>query len=212
MDLNFFLVNRKTIKQFIEEHHYSHSINGLKTSFCFALYDSLDMVGAVLFGGLSTTAWKKYGSSEGSVIELRRLVISDHMPRNTASWFVSRALKYIKVNSAVEIVVSYADPLYSHVGYVYQACNFIYIGKTPPDTLFYDSEYDRTYHSRALRTKYKGQYKPFVVRLRKKLVEGKLVKIRTQGKYTYVYPLNRHTKSRFEILKQEYPKGQTGLK
>jgi hypothetical protein len=33
----------------------------------------MGLVGAALFGQLSTTAWKKFGSAESEVLELRRL-------------------------------------------------------------------------------------------------------------------------------------------
>ena len=47
----------------------------------------------------------------------------------------------------------------------------------------------KVYHSRALRTKYKGKYKPFVERLRNKKHLGLLEEIELLGKhcYTYVY-------------------------
>ena len=71
------------VRSFIEEHHYSKSINGCKVSMEFAIYEAGEMVGAVLFGPLSTTAWKRYGEKEGDVVELRRLVCLDRCPHNT---------------------------------------------------------------------------------------------------------------------------------
>ena len=41
------------VRPFIEEHHYSKSINGCKVSMAFALYEAGEIVGAVLFGPLS---------------------------------------------------------------------------------------------------------------------------------------------------------------
>jgi len=70
------------VRPFIEEHHYSKSINGCKVSMAFALYEAGEMVGAVLFGPLSTTAWKRYGEREADVVELRRLVCLDRCPHN----------------------------------------------------------------------------------------------------------------------------------
>ena len=48
------------------------------------------------------------------------------MPRNTESWFVSRALGYLEPH----IVLSYADTTKGHLGYVYRALNFHYAGWT----------------------------------------------------------------------------------
>lgn len=86
------------IRDFIEKYHYSHNINGLKISQCYALFDGTLLVGAIIFGQLTTTAWKKYGEKESDVVELRRMVVSDCCPVNTNTWFMSRALKHLKKN------------------------------------------------------------------------------------------------------------------
>ena len=198
--------DRKQIKDFIEKHHYSKSINGLKTSFCFGLYDDDVLIGACLFGQLSTTSWKKYSDKETDIVELRRLVLIDETPRNTESWFIAKCIKYIKQNSEFATIVSYADPYYNHTGYIYQASNFIYIGTTNKDKLLKDRETGKTFHSRALRTKYNGDYKPFVKVLRKKHEMGLLEEITVPGKHIYVYPLRKSTKKKFQNLKKEYPK------
>lgn len=197
----FSRVSVHDVREFVEKHHYSHSINGVKIGFCFAIYNSGRMVGAMVFGELSTTSWKKYAKSEHDVIELRRLVCLDECPRNTESWFVSKALKFIKRNSSYTTVISYADPRFGHVGYVYQACSWNYLGQTNTDTIFVTPE-GREYHSRALRTKYKGQYKPFVVRLRRLQSDGQLRKITVPGKHIYSYNLvGKHI-----CTKHDYPK------
>ena len=67
-------VERSEVRDFIEEHHYSHNINGLMSSYCFAMYDQADaMVGAMIYGRLGmANAWKKYGDSIDEVMEIGR--------------------------------------------------------------------------------------------------------------------------------------------
>ena len=60
------------------------------------------------------------------MLELNRLWVSDELPRNTESWFVSRALRALPPR----IIVSYADPKFGHYGYIYRALNFNYAGWT----------------------------------------------------------------------------------
>jgi hypothetical protein len=177
-----------TVRGFIESTHYSKSINGCKVTQCYGLYSGGSLVGAILFGELSTTAWKKYGSVEGDVIELRRLCLLDTCPRNTASKFISDALKQLKKHFNYRVCISYADPYHGHVGFVYQAANWQFIGVTPKDKKLITPE-GRAYHSRALRTKYKGEYKPFVKRLRALHEKGLLKEITVPGKYIYRYNL-----------------------
>ena len=199
-------VERSTIKNFIEKNHYSKNINGLKVSFCFGLYDNNNLIGACLFGQLSTTSWKKYSDCEDDVLELRRLVLIDNTPKNTESWFIARCINYIKKNSNYTTIVSYADPYYGHIGYIYQASNFYYLGITNKDKLLKDIDTGKAYHSRALRTKYKGEYKPFVKVLREKYDKGLLEEIEVPGKHIYVYPLKKNVKKKFQNLKRDYPK------
>lgn len=67
-----------------------------------------------------------------NVIEFSRLWVCDSMPRNTESWFVSRALKAC----SYEIIVSFADIEQGHIGYIYQATNWIYTGVSKKQKYF----------------------------------------------------------------------------
>lgn len=182
------LVELKTIREFVEQNHYSHSVNGLKISECFGLFVENTLKGALIFGELSTTAWKKYSDNEKDVLELRRMVISDEMPKNTGSQFLSKAIKIIKNTTAYKIIVSYADPHHSHCGIIYQASNWSYHGTTNPDVLLKTPD-GKLYHSRAMRTKYKGELKPFARRLQELDSRGLLCKVTVPGKHIYTYKL-----------------------
>lgn len=192
------------VRNFIEEHHYSKSINGCKVSMAFALYEAGEMVGAVLFGPLSTTAWKRYGEKEGDVVELRRLVCLDRCPRNTESWLIAKCLRVLKRETGYKVCVSYADPHHGHCGTIYQAANWNYEGQTAPDVLLQTPE-GRLYHSRALRTKYNGDFKPFVKRLRKLQEDGLLTEVAVPGKHIYTYAL----RGKQRPTQLPYPKGIT---
>ncbi len=180
----------KQIRKFIEDNHYSHSVNGVKVSYCFKVTFGTDIVGAVLYGQLSTTAWKKFGDTEAEVLELRRLVLDDIAGHNSESYVIGHTLRWLKRNApVVRTIISYADPLYGHSGVIYRATNFEYLGLTPDDKGYKHPETGKIYHSRALRTKYKGEYKPFVKKLRKLFEEGKLETVILPGKHRYRYKL-----------------------
>lgn len=179
------------IREFVETNHYSHSINGVKISYCFSVTYKDRLVGAVIFGAMSTTAWKRFADSENKVIELRRLVLLDEAGRCSESRVISKCIKLVKrADRDLEVIVSYADPLYGHTGIIYKASNFEYLGLGNKDKGYLDPETGKTYHSRALRTKYKGEYKPFVKRLREKLEQGLLTPITLPPKHCYVYKLH----------------------
>lgn len=182
------LVERKDIVEFIETWHYSKSINGCISDYCFALYDGVDMIGAGFFGRLAmANQWKRFGESIDDVIELRRLCCIDDTPKNTESYFIGSMLRWLKKNTKIKVVVSYADAEYGHNGVIYKASNFEYLGfKAGAKVIQYG---DKMYHDKAIRTKYNGKLKPFAQRLVDALNSGDAVYRETKGKHTYVYRL-----------------------
>jgi hypothetical protein len=194
-DLTITLCKVEEVRNFIETNHYSHSINGVKIKYCFKVEYNGRLVGAALFGAMSTTAWKKFADSEQKVLELRRLVLLDCAGKNSESKTVGHCLRTIKkIDRDVEVIVSYADPHHGHNGTIYKASNFDYIGMSGGDNGYLDTETGKVYHSRALRTKYKGDYKPFVKKLREKLDNGILVPFRLPPKHCFVYSLLKKKK------------------
>ena len=59
-----------------------------------------------------------------NVYELNRLWVADDVPKNGESYLISHTLKKLDK----EIIVSFADTSQGHIGYVYQATNFLYCG------------------------------------------------------------------------------------
>lgn len=108
------------------EHHYLHRRPSI--SLAYGLYRDDDLVGAVTFGTPASRHLQISAcpSDPSLTIELNRLWVHDDMPTNSESWFVSRALHLMPPR----IVVSYADPVHGHAGYVYRALNFHYAGWT----------------------------------------------------------------------------------
>lgn len=110
----------------VVEWHYLHRRPPI--SHAFGLFADGRLVGVVTFGTpasrqLQISACR---SDPAAVLELNRLWVHDDMPRNSESWFVSRALKLLPP----AIVVSYADTAQGHVGYIYRALSFRYAGWT----------------------------------------------------------------------------------
>ena len=78
-----------------------------------------------------------------SVYELNRLVIlPEYSGDNNASYLIAHSLKMMPQRS---FIVSYADTAWSHVGYVYQATNWLYTGLSASrtDTFIPDGQHPR---------------------------------------------------------------------
>jgi len=95
-------------------------------SYAFGAFRNNELIGIVTFGTpASSTLRHGIAGKEwmDQVLELNRLCCVSE--KNTASVLVGRALRLLPKPS---IIVSYADTAQGHVGYVYQATNFIYTG------------------------------------------------------------------------------------
>ena len=181
------LVERKQIRDFIETYHYSQNINGTIADYCFALYDKYtdEMVGAMFYGRMAmANQYRKYGERD-EVTELRRLVLIDDTPKNTESFFIGYTLRWLSKNTNIKTVVSYADPNYGHSGIVYKATNFTHVGMTSPGrVIMYKG---KKYHDKTIRTKYKGELKPFAKEVKEALDTGEAYYKKQLPKHIYVY-------------------------
>jgi hypothetical protein len=105
--------------------HYAKRIPQIM--YAFGLYEESTLVGVVTYGipaspslcmGICGKEWSN------KVLELNRLCLQDNT-KNQSSFLVSNSIKLLPKPT---IVVSYADTSQGHVGYVYQATNFLYTG------------------------------------------------------------------------------------
>jgi hypothetical protein len=134
--------------------HYLHRRTSV--SFAYGLFKGPKLMGAVTFGTPPSRHLQMSAcpTDPSKVLELNRLWTDDSLPKNSESWFVSRAMKMLPPR----IVVSYADPTAGHYGYIYRALNFRYAGWTDMDRKTPRYDYvpkDPTMHTReAFRTGY----------------------------------------------------------
>jgi len=189
-------VTRQDVSDFIEHWHYSKSINGCITDYCYALYDEHNvMKGALFYGKLAmANQWKRFTDSPEKLIELRRLCCVDDTPKNAESFLIGRSIRLLSHSWGGELIVSYADKEFGHCGTIYKASNFKMVGEIKGSKVIIRG--DRRYHDKAIRARYKGKLKPFAVRLKQALESGEAYYKETAGKYTYVYDINDKSRSR----------------
>jgi hypothetical protein len=111
--------------------HYAKRIPQIM--FAFGLYDDGQLVGVVTYGIPASPSLcmgicgKEYSDK---VLELNRVCLLNN-DKNESSFLVSNSIKLLPKPT---IVVSYADTAQGHVGYVYQATNFLFTGTTKERT------------------------------------------------------------------------------
>ena len=118
-------INAFEAEPWLLEKHYAKRLPMIM--FAFGLYEGDKLIGVVTYGlpGSPMVARGICGKEQESiVVELNRLCLLDN-DKNQASFLVANSMKLLPKPT---IVISYADTGQGHVGYVYQACNFIYLG------------------------------------------------------------------------------------
>jgi PhoPQ-activated pathogenicity-related protein len=182
-------VHRSDVRDFIERHHYSKSINGCIADYCYALYNTADvMVGAMFYGRFAmANQYKRFSDCIEDVIELRRLCCIDDTPKNTESYFIGKSLKLLKQDWGGKIVVSYSDIEYNHTGTIYKASNFEQLESIKGARVIISN--GKKYHDKAIRAYHNGKLKPFAIKLREQLDEGIAYYKKTKGKNTFAYYL-----------------------
>ena len=117
-------------KEWLLHKHYAKRIPSI--SYSFGLFDK-NLVGVMTIGkpasnSLCVGVCGKHNSEY--VYELNRLCVNEGLEKNVLSYFVGSCLN--KLDSL--ILVSYADTKMNHNGYIYQATNWLYTGKTKERT------------------------------------------------------------------------------
>ena len=188
-------IDYKTAMYYIVEYHYLH--RKCPCSFAYGLFDAAnDIKGVIVYGTPSSAALRRgiCGDEEkDNVIELTRLWVSDDVPKNGESFLIGNTIPLVNKN----IIVSYAEPDENHIGYVYQATNWIYTGLSAKRTNI-AVEGIKGVHNQTITDKYS-------IKELHELFKGKVVNVPRPRKHRYVY-FNADKRKKKELLKKlKYP-------
>lgn len=151
-------ITREEAIPFLLEIHYARRVPNITDA--FGLYIEGALAGIVTYGiPASRPLCVGLAGKENAdrIKELNRLAIKPSAPgKNNASFLISHSLKMLAPGT---FVVSYADTAWTHVGYIYQACNFLYTGlsakrnDTYQPTGLHPRAYDKSNHSDLMQTR-----------------------------------------------------------
>lgn len=110
----------------VKKYHYSGKVVQ-NSNLCFGVYYKGLLFGAMQYGSptdkrkmlplVKDTKWNE-------MIELNRMAFSDALPRFAESRAIAYSLKWIKKNTEIKWVISFADGCQCGHGTIYQASNF----------------------------------------------------------------------------------------
>jgi hypothetical protein len=199
-DLRLDWCSHEAAKYAVEHWHYSRRMPRSKLA-KVGVWETDTYIGAVIFGpGSCDRLGRAYGCNPQQACELLRVALTEH--RAPVTRIVSQSLRIIRgAYPGLRLVVSYADPVQGHVGAIYQAGNWIYVGTSAPDTVYYDRAGVR-HHSRNVKLRSYRDASGVVNHARSLMVRSEIV----PGKHKYLMPLDDAMRAQIEPLRKPYPK------
>lgn len=199
-------VDHKTAQYAVMNFHYSQQMP-IGKLIKFGVWENDKFIGAVLYGrGSSPVLGAAYDLEQTEVCELVRVALSKHQA--PVSQIVSLTMKQLKIdNPKMRLIVSFADSRQNHHGGIYQAMNWIYTGKsTEAKEYFYQGKW---YHQRMIgKTGFGGD--TVLSKLSDEEKKNLIVR-KIDGKYRYLYPLDKQIRRKIVKLALPYPNAVEGL-
>jgi hypothetical protein len=162
-------ISKGQCAEILLKYHYLKDISkGFKSGFNYGLIKNEKCVGVIIFTGfpvpeLSTGMLGLPRDDQEGLFELSRLCLIPEVQQtehNLASWFVSRAIRALRKDTLVRVILSYADAEF-HQGTIYSACNFNYYGLTEAKKDFWILQSDGSFikHSRGPIKHLRGEWR-----------------------------------------------------
>ena len=196
MNLKIDYCSHKASKYAVENWHYSKRMPKSKIV-KYGVWENNNFIGTILYGvGATRKLVNPYNLIPEEGCELLRVALKKHF--YPVSKMISITIKMLKKQSPnLKLIVSFADSNENHVGGIYQAGNWVYNGKSDGSYWFKDKK-GKIWHPRNVG---KDLSKPSIC-IRPQDCE----KVWKNGKYRYLYPLNKNIRKQILKLSKPYPK------
>jgi ABC-type Fe3+-citrate transport system substrate-binding protein len=193
--------NNDMINYACKNYHYSMTVPAGR-KLAFAIFEENIFTGVIIYSlGASPNISKSFGLKQGEIIELTRVALKTH--KNPVSYYLSRTLDKIKnISPSVKMIVSYADIDHqNHVGKIYQATNWIYLGisETHNKDYYFNG---RWAHNRTINSYNEEKRKEL-----KRSLESRA----SSDKHKYIFCIDKNLKKKYMKLSKEYPKDNNSI-
>lgn len=199
-------IDKEDAKAIVLPNHYSGTWNSAFGLINFGVFDGDELCGAAVFGHLMnpSSAASIADLPPRSIVELNRLWIDDRFGKNTETAMLSRCFKWLKANTSVELIQSFADGRLG-VGTIYKAANFGYYGKEAT-RFFRRHTTGETFHSALTND---GRHLNAMIRTNEWWVDGQ-VETFLVDTYRYLYPLTKRARRSIKLWREDYPAYRQG--
>lgn len=158
--------------------------------------------GAILYGvGANRHLARPFGLEITQACELVRVALAPGRAHPTSKCLAVSLRMLRRQSPGLKIVVSYADTKEGHLGTIYQATNWLYLGASTQPYLRVKGKIE---HPRSLYDRYgpRGQSVPWL----RQHVDPRAERVAMPAKLKYVWPFDPALRARLESVSQPYPK------
>lgn len=124
------------IVKFIEKHEWLGKMPNRPTHRFTARYNGI-LAGVIIM--TTPNAFSKIVGEDTPKLEklISRGACISWSPKNLGSWLIMKSIKWMISNTSFRVFTAYSDTEAKELGSIYQACSFIYLGKTSGATKQY---------------------------------------------------------------------------
>lgn len=203
MSLRVDFCDHAAAKHAVMHWHYSKTVP-IGKLVKLGVWEDDDFIGVVMFGrGASNAYGTRFGVGMTEVCELVRVALKEHATPVTQ--LVALSLKKLKESSpGLRVVVSFADSGESHLGTIYQAGNWTYLGTTT-------KRHDYFYHGRWVHDRIvnaptmQGVLPEVAAGVTYAELKATLPKRVASVKFRYAYPLDKKMRRLLNTMALPYP-------
>ena len=194
--------------------HYHYSKAVPVNCLGYNVYNDADeWCGAILYGkGANSNIGKEYNLPQGSVLELTRVALNGKQEQTSKA--VAMSIKQLKKDCPhCRCIVSYADCDQQHLGTIYQATNWIYVGQRNTNSVGAfivngKKMHPKSVYSQKVIINGKKVHCPQTLDAVRKYLDPKAELFYTKGKRKYLMPLDKAMRKQIEHLAMPYPKNE----
>jgi len=173
-------------------------------NYAYNIYnDNNEWCGCILFGlGSCREMSNNLNCISGTLLELQRVALNGRQGHNQTSKAVAMGMNQVKKDAVcLKCLFSFADTEQKHIGIVYQATNWIYLGIRKGDYVFIKE--GKKYHRRTINNRIKSAG---MTNKEYRQIMGYCESAKVGDKHLYVYPYDKKIKKQLLKKRVQYPK------
>lgn len=181
-------------------YHYARAVPAVK--YAYNVYENEEWCGCIIYSsGANNHIGCEFDLVQGEILELVRVALNGK--QKTTSECLAATLRQLRKDApSVKMVVSYADADQDHLGIIYQATNWIYLGLKNEGTRGAFVVNGKRMHPKSVHSKGWRQNLDWI----KKNIDPFAYEFKTKGKRKYIMCFDKKLRKKWIKKALPYPK------